>query len=94
MGEKYVYLIECFRLIIKNKDKIQEALCYLILPRYDDFSKDYKIFKNYKKYKDIEECLASIFGISAQKMKDMINKLNDYKNEKDRICECMNVNIH
>lgn len=93
MGEEYAYIIEAFKKILQSRHKVQEALCYMILPRYEDFAKDYKIFKKYKDCRDFEECLASLFGIEYAKMKTIIKKLNDYKNEKDSISRCMAIKI-
>ena len=68
MGEEYAYIIEAFKKILQSRHKVQEALCYMILPRYEDFAKDYKIFKKYKDCRDFEECLALSAPLTKEKI--------------------------
>lgn len=74
--------------------RIKKALCYVILPNYDEFAECYKM-AGFKKFQSLEDLLSHIFKIESTKMQTIINQFKDYKNinEKDIIPQCMAVKI-
>ncbi|TQR31794.1 hypothetical protein DMB92_05245 [Campylobacter sp. MIT 99-7217] len=92
------YIHTTFSYILKQKQRnevnfIQKVLCNVILPRFDDFSKDYKYFKNLKSYKSFEECLSFIFEIDLKQIENILKKLDEFKNLQNQAPLCLKVEL-
>lgn len=93
------YLVEVLKSIIKDDKRaellqIQKYLCCVLLARFDDIQKDYKNLKNYKHLKDVIAFLALVFDIEYNIMKDILDKLDIYKNYNNKdIQSCLNVKL-
>ncbi|HDZ5094416.1 TPA: hypothetical protein RTH14_001688 [Campylobacter jejuni] len=99
MCRNLAYITTAFRIILKRKDRntieyLQNALCNVILYRYDDFANDYKCLNNFKKYQTFEECLAFIFKIDQNKIIQVLSILNEFKNVQNDTPRCMSIKLN
>lgn len=97
-SKNLAYISEVFAKILKESKRselsyIQKALCNAILPRFDDFQKDYKYFRHFKACASLDECLARVFDIKPLKMQNILKKLEAFKNIQDDALSCLNVKI-
>ncbi|MDE7216598.1 MAG: hypothetical protein K2N20_00700 [Helicobacter sp.] len=76
-------------------DYIQRAMCKVILPRWDDFEREYKNHSGFKDCNDIESFLASLFDIDLEIIQIISKTLEDFKNQNDKeaLEECLCVHI-
>ncbi len=93
------YLEEALKIILgdkarSQKKRIQKYLCCALLSRFDDMQRDYKILKNYKDLKDVVAFLACVFEVENNTMKEILDKLQDYKNLNNSCVQsCLSVNL-
>ncbi|WP_297579173.1 MULTISPECIES: hypothetical protein [Helicobacter] len=79
------YLEDTLKIILidearSQKERIQKYLCCALLSRFDDMQRDYKFLKDYKDLKDVVAFLAFVFKVENNTMKEILDKLQDYKN--------------
>lgn len=66
-----------------------KVLCAVILPRFDDFSKEYKCVPRLKGCASFEEALNNAFEIEPDKIKEVLVRLKQFKNQDPTFVECM-----
>ena len=80
------YFYAAIWLIKKKKERntreyIHRAMCESILPRWNDFDRDYKNCKGFKKCQSMEHFLASLFDVEVKTIQTISRALEDFKNQ-------------
>ena len=88
------YFWGCFNIILQEPKRntvkyLCWALCCTILPRFNDFSRDYKYIPQFKDCTNFEEVLSIVFEIEPNKIKEVLVRLKQFKNQNLTFVECM-----
>lgn len=72
-------------------DYIQRAMCKVILPRWDDFKREYKNHSGFKNCKDMENFLVSLFDVDINMIQVILKTIKEFKNQnsKEALEECL-----
>lgn len=68
---------------------IVRALCGIILPRFDDFSRDYKSVSGYAQCPNFEHVLAKTFNVELECISQCLECLRDFKNVNGDMQSCI-----
>lgn len=80
-----------------NLEYIQRAMCKVILPRWDDFEREYKNHSGFKGCQSMESFLASLFDVEPQIIQTVLKALEEFRNQNDKNaledCLCRKINV-
>lgn len=73
--------------VIKRKyerntpEYIHRAMCESILPRWNDFNRDYKSYQGFRDCQSMESFLASLFDVEPQIIQTILKALEEFRNQ-------------
>ena len=87
------YFAVAFTIILSSPERstgefIARSLCATILPRFDDFTRDYKKAGIFKDCQSFSYALAKAFAVEVEIIDKFLERLQDFKNIQDQIA-CM-----